>query len=118
MSTWTSLIGALQVLAPRQCVDSEAFLQKISIVISTDAPVGSEGGLKHEVTIKKDDNDMLVTHVFLHGSLRDFGEEDDIIELNTWWLNTINHIGNIKNGVIRYNVANIRGTIRSGVFVK
>ena len=99
MSIWTSLIGAIQVLAPRQCVDSEAFLRKMSTVISTGAPVGSEGGLDFEVTLKKDDNDML-------------------IELNTWWFNTINHIGNIKDGVIRYNVANIGGTIRSGVFVK
>jgi len=88
------------------------------MVISTDAPVGSEGGLEYEVTIKKDDNDILIARVFLHGSLRDFGDEDDIIKLNTWWFSTINQIGDIKNGVIRYNVANIRGTICSGVFVK
>lgn len=94
MSTWTSLIGAIEVLAPRQCVDSATFTHDIS----TDAPVGSEGGLDYEITTKKDDNDML-------------------IELNTWWFKTISQIGNVKNGVIRYNVASIRGTIRSGVFV-
>lgn len=117
MSTWTSLIGAIEVLAPRQCVDSAAFTQTISTVISTDAPVGSEGGLDYEITTKKDDNDMLVAHIFLHGSLRDYGSEDNIVELNTWWFKTISQIGNVKNGVIRYKVANIRGTIRSGVFV-
>jgi len=117
MSTWTSLIGAIEVLAPRQCVDSATLTQKISMVISTDAPVGSEGGLDYEITTKKDDNDMLVAHIFLHGSLRDYGSEDDIVELNTWWFKTISQIGNVRNGVIRYNVANISGTIRSGVFV-
>lgn len=115
MSTWTSLIGAIEVLAPRQCEDSAAFTQTISMVLSTDAPVGSEGGLDYEITTKKDD--MLAAHIFLHGSLRDYGSEDDIVELNTWWFKTISQIGNVRNGVIRYNVANIRGTIRSGVFV-